>query len=63
LTDAWVPDTRVIPPELEDDYEHADFPPKPIHFVPLEQKLTGDEWSALKAYAQHASIGEPDASA
>jgi len=57
---AWVPEARDVPAELVDKFDRADYPPKPIHFVPLQDKLTGNEWEALKAYARQASIGEPE---
>jgi len=57
----WTPEPKPVPPELEPTFEHAVYPPERVHFVPLQEKLTGNEWAALKAYAQQASIGEPDA--
>lgn len=38
MTD-WVPETREIPEELRDDFVHETFPPAPVHFVSLSDKL------------------------
>jgi|GEM_PF-3934085 len=40
MTDAqWAPDVRPVIAELEDAYEHQTFPPAPVHFVPILEKL------------------------
>jgi hypothetical protein len=35
----WEAESRPIMPELENDFEHETFPPAPVHFVPLSEKL------------------------
>jgi hypothetical protein len=35
----WAPDVRPVIPELENDFEHDTYPPAPVHFVPILEKL------------------------
>lgn len=40
MTDtAWVPEPRDVPDELTEEFEHADFPPKPVYFPPISERL------------------------
>jgi hypothetical protein len=56
---AWVPDTRPIPPELADEYEHETYPPKPVHFDTIADKLDHATLAQLRAI-MHGGIGQPD---
>lgn len=55
----WVAEVREVIPELRDDFEHETFPPAPVHFVPLIEKLDSASWDKLLEFANRASIGEP----
>lgn len=59
MSDAWVPDTRVIPPELDDHFDHADYPPKRVHFDPIQDKIDHATLAQLRELAR-GGIGEPD---
>lgn len=55
----WMPESRQIPEDLADDFEHETYPPSPVHFVPLIEKLDSASWDKLREFASRASIGEP----
>ncbi len=38
-TDAWMPEPRDVPVELEPDFDHETFPPKPVYFPPISERL------------------------
>lgn len=50
----FVPEARPVDRELEPDFDHATFPPAPVHFVPLMDKLDDPETRRkLLEMAQH----------
>lgn len=55
---AWVPDTRVIPPELNDEYEAA--PYEPVRFLKWQDQIDHATIATLSEWAR-GGIGEPDA--
>jgi len=55
---AWVPEARDVPPELDDEYEHETYPPKPIHFDTIADKLDHATLAQLREIAR-GGIGEP----
>jgi len=57
----WVPEERPVPAELTDDYQHAVYPPAPVHFAPVVEQLHNASHAQLMELAGHAAIGEPDA--
>jgi len=55
----WVPEARDVPPELTDKFEHETFPPKPIHFDSIADKIDHATLAQLREMAR-GGIGEPD---
>jgi len=59
MTDpAWVPEARDIPAELGDKFEHETFPPKPVHFDSIADKIDHATLEQLRELMR-GGIGEP----
>jgi len=55
----WVPDPREVPPELTEEFEHETFPPKPVYFPPLSERLPAATVRQLMEMA-HGKAPDPD---
>jgi len=59
MTDpAWVPEARDIPAELDKGFDRADYPPRPVHFDSIADKLDHATLEQLREL-MHGGIGEP----
>jgi len=59
MSDTWVPEQRDVPDELTDEFEHETYPPKPVHFDPIADKIDHATLAQLRELMR-GGIGEPD---
>lgn len=50
MTD-WVPESREIPDELTDEFEHETYPPAPVKFNTIADQLAAADPDTLRALA------------
>lgn len=67
MTTEWVPESRDVPEELDDGYEHETFPPPATRWNTIADQLNEADRATLRLYAaggtgelnyRHTEIGD-----